>query len=68
MRKNLIASRNHKKLTQIQVAKYLKISEQHYQRLEAGTSKGSMKVWEKLKKLFHKSIDYLYQDTNLKGR
>ncbi len=68
MRINLIKERKKKHLTQIQIANNLKISERHYKSLEAGTSKGSMKIWENLKQFFHKSIDYLYQDTDLKGR
>lgn len=60
-RPNLINSRKNKGFTQVSVAILLKISVRQYQALEAGTSDGSVKVWEKLKKLFGKPIDYLLE-------
>ena len=59
MRKNLITERKKKKLTQAEVAKTIGKTTRHYVSLEAGTSKGSVDVWEQLRDLFHKSIDYL---------
>ena len=61
MRENLINTRKKKKLTQAEVAKILGIATRHYQALEAGTSDGSIKVWQRLKDLFHKPIDYLLE-------
>lgn len=61
MRTNLINERKDKKLTQAEVAKMLGITTRHYISLEAGTSKGSVTVWERLRDLFHKPIDYLLE-------
>ena len=61
MRTNLINERKKKKLTQAEVAEILGVTTRQYQALEAGTSKGSVAVWERLKDLFHKSIDYLLE-------
>ena len=63
MRNNLIKERKKKNLTQIDLAGILNITERHYRDLEHGDSRGSMEVWEKLKELFHKPIDYLYKNT-----
>lgn len=52
MRNNLIKARKDKNLTQSQIAKYLKISERHYQNIEYGIRKGSFEVWDKLEDLF----------------
>lgn len=56
---NLINTRKSLGLTQIQLADKIEISTRYYQRLEAGTSNGSMKVWQKLKQVLNKSVDYL---------
>lgn len=61
MRTNLINERKKKKLTQTEIAKILGITDRQYARLEAGTSNGSIKVWQSLKDLFQKSIDYLLE-------
>ena len=61
MRTNLINERKKKKLTQTEIAKILGITDRQYARLEAGTSNGSIKVWQSLKELFQKSIDYLLE-------
>ena len=61
MRENLIAERKKRKFTQAEVAKMLGKTTRHYISLEAGTSDGSIKVWYKLKDLFHKPIDYLLE-------
>ena len=68
MRKNLIAARQKQKLTKGQLAPLVGISVKQYNRLEAGTSDGSVKVWERLKKtLKAKSIDFLLeQEANTK--
>lgn len=61
MRNNLINERKNNKLTQAEVAKHVGITTRQYARLEAGTSKGSVDVWERLRGLFNKSIDYLLE-------
>lgn len=59
-RKNLINLRQQKRLTQTETALKLKISLRQYQALEAGTSDGSVRVWQQLKELLNaESIDYL---------
>lgn len=61
-RKNLIHLRQEKNYTQKQLAKAINISEKHYQSLEAGTSDGSVKVWQRLKELLGAtSIDFLLE-------
>ena len=67
MRKNLIAKREQKKLTQAETAKTIGITTRQYQALEAGTSDGSVKVWQKLKDLFKTSIDTLLENTTKQG-
>lgn len=61
MRTNLIDERKQKQLTQAEVAKLIGITTRQYQAIEAGTSNGSIKVWQSLKDLFQKSIDYLLE-------
>lgn len=61
-RKNLICLRQKNDLTQAETAEKLGITERHYQALEAGTSDGSVKVWNRLKALLGaESIDYLLE-------
>lgn len=61
-REHLKEIRLRSKLTQEEVAKAIGISKQHYSRLEAGTSEGSVGVWQKLKNFFRvKSIDDLLE-------
>nr|WP_312579616.1 helix-turn-helix transcriptional regulator [Sedimentibacter sp.] len=61
MRINLINARKNANLTQSQVSKKIEVSERHYQKLEAGTSNGSIKIWCKLKSLFNQPIDCLLE-------
>jgi len=61
LRTNLIDERKQKQLTQAEVAKLIGITTRQYQAIEAGTSNGSIKVWQSLKDLFQKSIDYLLE-------
>ncbi len=70
MRINLIKLRRNKSLTQEELAKKLGVSTRQYQRLEAGTSNGSIEVWRKLKNILNsETIDYLLEqevdNTNL---
>jgi transcriptional regulator with XRE-family HTH domain len=59
MRPRLIQERKNYKTTQEEVAAFLGITTQHYQRLEAGTSYGSVKIWQQLSKRFNVSINAL---------
>jgi transcriptional regulator with XRE-family HTH domain len=68
-RENLINARKAKDYTQKDLAALLGITEQHYQRLEAATSKGSVDVWEKLKALLDApSIDCLLEQAQEKEK
>lgn len=53
MRKNLKEARQKASMTQEQVAEYLGITEQHYQRIEYGTTIGKVALWDKLEDLFN---------------
>lgn len=65
MRENLMNARKSKGYIQMQLAEQLGITMRHYQALEAGTSDGSIKVWEKLKTILHaKSIDWLLEQSD----
>ena len=61
LRKNLTNTRKKAGLTQLELVKILNITEQHYQRLEAGTSGGSIKLWKRLATFFNETIDYLLE-------
>lgn len=64
-RENLINARKKQGCTQLELANKLGITERHYRALEAGTSKGSVDVWEKLKVVLHaKSIDWLLEQSD----
>ena len=69
-RKNLVDLRQKRELTQAQTAEKLGITVRQYSRLEAGTSDGSVKVWQHLKELLKaKSIDFLLEqevETNVR--
>ncbi|MEG0431032.1 MAG: helix-turn-helix transcriptional regulator [Anaerovoracaceae bacterium] len=59
---NLINYRKEEELTQRETAIKLGITARQYRNLESGTSRGSIKVWKKLKRLFNApSIDFLLQ-------
>ena len=66
MRENLKAERKLSNNTQEEVAASLGITARQYRAIEAGASDGSMKVWQKLKRLFGKPIDYLTEKTVFK--
>ncbi len=65
MRKNLITTRKNKNLTQIDIATKIGISERQYRSLEAGTSDGSIKIWQKLKSVLNKPIDFLLEKESM---
>jgi transcriptional regulator with XRE-family HTH domain len=52
VRKNLIAARKEKGMTQRQVAEKLSLSERSYQRIEAGDRAGKIDMWDQLEDLF----------------
>lgn len=63
-RVNLICARKDKQYTQAELASKLNITERQYQRLEAGTSKGSIDVWVKLKDILRaETIDWLIKQS-----
>lgn len=63
MRKNLICERKKSNFTQAEVSTRLGITSRQYRRLEAGTSDGSVRLWEDLSELFGKTINYLLVNT-----
>ena len=64
MRNNLKKCRTEKGYTQKQMAQILGITVTQYQRIEKGTSDGTIKLWEKIKVLLAQSIDYLIENTS----
>lgn len=64
MRGNLRRLRKRKKLTQAEVAKAVSLTVRQYNRLETGTSDGTIKTWMALRDLLgSKSIDYMLEKT-----
>ena len=61
MRQNLALKRKEHNMTQEEVAIFLDVTTRHYRALEAGTSKGSVTVWEQLAQRFGTTIDYLLE-------
>jgi len=54
-----------RKLTQRQLAERLGLATRHYQKIEAGTTRGSVQIWQKLVELLGApSIDYLLQEAD----
>ena len=65
MRQNLRKCRVAKGYTQKQIADLLGITVTQYQRIEKGTSDGTIKLWEKIKVLLAQSIDYLIENSSI---
>jgi transcriptional regulator with XRE-family HTH domain len=62
VRKNLKDLRKKRGFSQKELAEKLDISERQYQRIEAGTSDGSVALWQNLKTILKsKTIDYLLE-------
>ena len=59
MRENLKKARKEAGMTQKQVAEYLGITEQHYQRIEYGKTIGKIEIWDELEDLFNSSQRFL---------
>lgn len=53
MRENLKNARKAANMTQRQVAEYLGMTEQAYQKIEYGTRIGKIETWDKLEDLFN---------------
>lgn len=60
-RERLINKRKEFKFTQETTAKLINVTTRYYRALEAGTSNGSIKIWQRLSKLFNENIDFLLQ-------
>ena len=60
--------REDKDLTQVQVAKYLGMSQTGYSKYETGENDLPTTVLIKLARLYNTSIDYLLGETNNKSR
>jgi DNA-binding XRE family transcriptional regulator len=58
---NLIQLHKNSQLTQNEMAEFLKITTRRYQALEAGTSDGSVKIWQQLAQKFNTTVDFLLQ-------
>ncbi|GHV34594.1 hypothetical protein FACS1894187_05490 [Synergistales bacterium] len=56
---HLIQKRKDNHLTQNAMAEFLGVTARHYRLLEAGTSDGSVKIWQQLAQKFGTTIDYL---------
>lgn len=52
MRKNLKEARQRAGMTQKEVAEYLEVTEQHYQRIEYGKTIGKIELWDRLEDMF----------------
>lgn len=63
-RSRLIQARKEHKLKQEELASFLNITTRHYQALEAGTSDGSVKIWQLLAKRFKTTVDHLLEQTD----
>ena len=61
MRLNLQKSRTELGLTQAQMADRLEITVRQYQRIESGEQDGTLKLWERIKALTGKPLDYLVE-------
>lgn len=74
MRENLRKARKEKNMTQQNVADYLEVTLQSYQKIEYGERIGRIEIWDKLEDLFniHQrklreiSKNHLYKKDNLK--
>lgn len=62
MRQNLRKARKRKGLTQKDIARLLDITVRQYGAIEVGESNGSVKVWQKIKRVLGGTIDNLLQD------
>lgn len=62
MNKKLIAVRKARKITQADIATYLKISQTQYQKRENGKIKISDLEWKKISKLLDIEVDEIYEE------
>jgi DNA-binding XRE family transcriptional regulator len=66
-RKNLADARKASKFTQAQTAALASLTERQCRRIEAGTSGGSVRLWQQLSALFGKPIDCLLEQAPERG-
>ena len=62
MRQKLISLRKCAKCTQGQIARELNVTERHYRQYEAGTTDGSLRLWQQLADKFGTSIDAIVEN------
>ena len=62
MNKKLIAVRKARKITQADIATFLKISQTQYQKREAGKIEISKQEWENIAKLLDVSVEDIFED------
>lgn len=65
MRNNLRSCRLEHGYTQIALSKKLGITVTQYQRIESGSSDGSLKLWIELKRILGNPIDVLIENTSI---
>ena len=65
LRPNLIQKRKNSHLTQSEMAGLLHVTIRHYKSLEAGTSNGSVKIWQQLAQKFNTTIDSLLEQDSV---
>lgn len=58
----LISARKARKITQANIATYLKISQTQYQKREAGKIKISKQEWQNIAKLLDVSVENIFED------
>lgn len=62
MNKKLIAVRKARKITQADIATYLKISQTQYQKRETGKIKISDQEWKDIAKLLEVSVEEIFEE------
>lgn len=63
-KERLIALRKSKKISQADIATYLKISQTQYQKREIGKIKISDSEWKRIAELLGATVDDIYEDTS----
>lgn len=61
-KEKLIITRKEKKISQADIATYLKISQTQYQKRESGKIKITDKEWQKISKLLNVEVDEIYEE------
>lgn len=63
-KKKLIIVRKSKKITQLDIATYLKLSQTQYQKRESGVIKISENEWKKIAKLLDVKVNDIYEENS----